>query len=94
MALEFGGSTFQLTKLPGTIGTVQNILYTDSLYGARLATALPFNVALQFGQRSLQLSPVTLVNYLRLGSLTPSKVYLGTTEVSKIYLGTNLVYQS
>ena len=33
------------------------------------------------------------MNNLRLGSDTPTKIYLGDTEVEKIYLGADLVYQ-
>ena len=33
------------------------------------------------------------MNNLRLGSYTPTKIYLGDTEVEKIYLGSDLIYQ-
>jgi hypothetical protein len=96
MDLQVGGGSIVLVRDIGTAGPVQEQhFYGSAAQGPLLASALSNYVFMQVGQASNQLTIIaSVLNYIRMGTSTPLKFYIGNIQVSKIYVGTALVYSS
>lgn len=93
---QVSGGAIQFTRDVGVAGPVQGLQFVGSAAQiAALASPLPSNISMQFGGAGIHYSIISAVlNYIRMGTTTPVKFYIGTLEVSKIYVGTALVYSS
>lgn len=94
---QVSGGAIQFTRDVGVAGPVQGLQFVGSVAQiAALASPLPSNISMQFGGAGIHYSIIisAVLNYIRMGTTTPVKFYIGTLEVSKIYVGTALVYSS
>lgn len=84
---SLGGGALPPTPTPSNLyGVFDSQLVSDCWFDAQMRPEAWFLEDL--------ITLIAALNFLRLGTSTPTPLYLGSSAVSKVYLGSNLVYSS